>query len=783
LGFIDLGFVNIVDADMEDYGFEYSDEEPEEQDVDIENQYYNSKGNIETEPEEALSGFAEVVRMEPDKAEWGFKALKQTVKIYYRLGKYREMMDAYREMLTYIKSAVTRNYSEKCINSIMDFVSGSAGQNTGLLQEFYQTTLTALEEAKNERLWFKTNLKLCNIWFDIGEYRRMTKILKELHKSCQKEDGTDDQKKGSQLLEVYAIEIQIYTETKDNKKLKQLYQKALAIKSAIPHPRIMGIIRECGGKMHMAERQWAEAATDFFEAFKNYDEAGNQRRIQCLKYLVLANMLMESEVNPFDGQEAKPYKNDPEILAMTNLVAAYQRNEIIEFEKILKNNRKTIMDDPFIRNYMEDLLKKVRTQVLLKLIKPYTKIGIPFISKELNVPEKDVTELLVSLILDSRIDGHIDEINRYLLRGDSANGRKLHKAVDKWNTQLKSLSISITNRVWMGKGGHDSGSGKDFAIEKTFHKGPWTSAEDQLLIGYVDKHGEGNWNAVQKHSGVSRCGKSCRLRWVNHLRPSLKKGSFTDKEEQRVVELHASMGNKWARMAAQLPGRTDNEIKNFWNTRLKKLQRLGLPIYPDEVREQAMNAAAQNGQNSDHSQESLEPDCLEIPEFDFKYLQLNNYQSVLLRNVPMGNMMKHYFLDTGDYATNEQSAQLWNQKQFHVVPESHLLGNATTYSSPPSEPEAEKLELPSFQCFDPPGDWETQHSNPMPAVESDRTLVQSPLTDCPSSGLLESVVYGSSGEKQATNSTDPDSPLLLQSSLFGHIELTPAFANNTGYHF
>lgn len=80
----------------------------------------------------------------------GFKALKQTVKIYYRLGKYKEMMEAYTEMLTYIKSAVTRNYSEKCINNIMDFVSGSASQNTGLLQEFYQTTLKALEEAKNE---------------------------------------------------------------------------------------------------------------------------------------------------------------------------------------------------------------------------------------------------------------------------------------------------------------------------------------------------------------------------------------------------------------------------------------------------------------------------------------------------------------------------------------------------------------------------------------------------------------------------------------------------------
>jgi len=80
----------------------------------------------------------------------GFKALKQTVKLYYKLGKFKEMMDSYREMLTYIKSAVTRNYSEKCINGIMDFVSGSASQNFGLLQEFYQTTLKALEEAKNE---------------------------------------------------------------------------------------------------------------------------------------------------------------------------------------------------------------------------------------------------------------------------------------------------------------------------------------------------------------------------------------------------------------------------------------------------------------------------------------------------------------------------------------------------------------------------------------------------------------------------------------------------------
>lgn len=83
-------------------------------------------------------------------------------------------------------------------------------------------------------------------------------------------------------------------------------------------------------------------------------------------------------------------------------------------------------------------------------------------------------------------------------------------------------------------------------------KGPWTSTEDAILVEYVTKHGEGNWNAVQRHSGLVRCGKSCRLRWANHLRPDLKKGAFTPEEERRIIELHAKMGNKWARMAAEV---------------------------------------------------------------------------------------------------------------------------------------------------------------------------------------------------------------------------------------
>ncbi|GFR39870.1 hypothetical protein Agub_g371 [Astrephomene gubernaculifera] len=434
------------DDEMEDYGFEYSDEDPEEEDVDIENQYYNAKGLLESEdPREAIDGFKQVVDMEQEKGEWGFKALKQLVKLHYKLGQYGKMMDSYRLMLSYADGAVTRNASEKKINSLLDFMGGAS--DTQVLQEFYEATLTALEKAKNERLWFKTQLKLANLWFRKQEFGRMSRIIRELHRSCQREDGSEDPKKGTQLLDVLALEIQMATEQRNPKRLKRLYQRALTVKSAIPHPRIMGIIRECGGKMHMHDQLWSEAATDFFEAFKAYDEAGVGRRVQCLKYLVLANMLMESRVDPFDAQEAKPYKQDPEIVSMTNLVAAFQHNDITEFEKILRTNKRTIMDDPFIRNYVEDLLRKIRTQVLLKMIQPYTRVRIPFIAAKLNIPAPDVEQLLVSLILDGRVAGTIDQVNQILEVGGRQEGARRYTALDKWAAQVASLHAAVQNKL------------------------------------------------------------------------------------------------------------------------------------------------------------------------------------------------------------------------------------------------------------------------------------------------------------------------------------------------
>ncbi|CAK8572636.1 unnamed protein product [Lathyrus sativus] len=143
--------------------------------------------------------------------------------------------------------------------------------------------------------------------------------------------------------------------------------------------------------------------------------------------------------------------------------------------------------------------------------------------------------------------------------------------------------------------------------KQKLRKGLWSPEEDEKLLRHITKYGHGCWSSVPKQAGLQRCGKSCRLRWINYLRPDLKRGTFSQDEENLIVELHAVLGNRWSQIAAQLPGRTDNEIKNLWNSCLKKkLRQKGI----DPVTHKPLSEVENNGEENSKSQEKTRPELL-----------------------------------------------------------------------------------------------------------------------------------------------------------------------------
>ncbi|XP_042500750.1 transcription factor WER-like [Macadamia integrifolia] len=107
-------------------------------------------------------------------------------------------------------------------------------------------------------------------------------------------------------------------------------------------------------------------------------------------------------------------------------------------------------------------------------------------------------------------------------------------------------------------------------MKNHYKKGLWTVEEDNILMDYIRVHGKGRWNRIPKVTGLNRCGKSCRLRWMNYLSPNVKKGDFSEEEDDLIIRLHNLLGNRWSLIAGRVPGRTDNQVKNHWNTYLSK---------------------------------------------------------------------------------------------------------------------------------------------------------------------------------------------------------------------
>nr|QBF29473.1 Myb transcription factor M4 [Crocus sativus] len=157
--------------------------------------------------------------------------------------------------------------------------------------------------------------------------------------------------------------------------------------------------------------------------------------------------------------------------------------------------------------------------------------------------------------------------------------------------------------------------GKINSSSEVIRKGPWTMEEDLILINYIANHGEGVWNTLAKSAGLKRTGKSCRLRWLNYLRPDVRRGNITPEEQLLIMELHSRWGNRWSKIARQLPGRTDNEIKNYWRTRIQKKTKSEPLDYQNQqmmMVDDASTSHSNNGIDEGNAQQSYQMDMNNI---------------------------------------------------------------------------------------------------------------------------------------------------------------------------
>ncbi|GMI69019.1 myb domain protein 20 [Hibiscus trionum] len=226
-------------------------------------------------------------------------------------------------------------------------------------------------------------------------------------------------------------------------------------------------------------------------------------------------------------------------------------------------------------------------------------------------------------------------------------------------------------------------------------KGPWTAEEDKKLISFILANGQCCWRAVPKLAGLLRCGKSCRLRWTNYLRPDLKRGLLSEYEEKMVIDLHAQLGNRWSKIASHLPGRTDNEIKNHWNTHIKKkLRKMGI----DPLTHKPLSTAEEHHIHPQQPQQQAD----KTKELETETPSLKSTITKPKVEKPTEQMMVNDIDDTNGFCTDEVPL---------IEPHEILVHNSapsTSSSSPSSSSCHSSLFLEELQHF-PGFEWPSDH--------------------------------------------------------------------------
>lgn len=475
----------MISADEEDFDFEYDDDDGEQNPVgddmetdddhsvefDAENKYYNAKAYKDEDPQESLLQFEQLYLTECE-GDWAFKAIKQAVKLSFALGDTSQLAEKLGLLLNKSQS-VSKSYAEKSLNNLIERFTLS---NNAQLIELALKAMSKELQTVNERLWIKTNLKLANIYVadastNETHYHEATSLLGTLETALASSTTSS-----SLYLEVLALELELCLAANDMDRLRLVYAKTLQTSTAVPHPKIMGVIKSCGGRLYVDDLRWEEAAESFFESFQNFDEAGMIERLTSLQYYVLTCMLANTGINPFESQETKPYKDHPMMAPLVQLVSAFEIHDLDAFNHCVKKNESVLHKDHLMSQLLNLIVKSLLGHGILEIVKSYRSISLEYLCAQLAVDLAILVESIVHLILDGTLAHARLDVNKgylYVNHVDSKRPFVKHEPEDTFTMPKRYIASHQEGKL-------RNGSSKTQVQDRTAILSTWLDATSSL---------------------------------------------------------------------------------------------------------------------------------------------------------------------------------------------------------------------------------------------------------------------------------------------------------------
>lgn len=389
----------------------------------------------------AMALFEEVVQLEKNKEiKYSFKALASISIIAIHIQQIDKLSKSLEQLLA-VMPKVGTNEAEEGIKSLLDVSSKSS--NTKISQIVNDKLLKSLRTL-NEKMWITITMRSCKNCLENNDMEKMEKMLEELRGLVMLPNGNYDDRKVN-VFDFLALEIKLASRNKDLPKMKKLYgftQRNLS--EGLSDPRSLSIIQDTGARINFIEKNWEKSRILFFDAFKNYQVIASPDAKRMLQFAVIASILSYSTINPLFSQEGRVYAETPEFVKLDQFRKAFDNNDIPVLLNLCDDKKFLINDDKEISQFKNDIMRNIRLKVIVSFVQPYDTVSLNYMAKELKINVKELIVLLTDLILESKLNGKIDEISGILnLKPDSVDqniaqqrkmiekiGQSLHRMMD-----------------------------------------------------------------------------------------------------------------------------------------------------------------------------------------------------------------------------------------------------------------------------------------------------------------------------------------------------------------